>query len=84
MRSKYAWQHLAVWKLGFSTDLMSCVCPPRRLASCRLLAEELEAFHGVMDLGGIDPDIPNLLPISENAADLDGVAVNHADDLDYG
>jgi len=37
-----------------------------------------------MNLGGIDTDIPNLLPISENAADLDGVAVDDADDLDGG
>jgi len=35
-----------------------------------------------MDLGGVDPDIPDHHPISEHAADLNGVAVDDADDLD--
>lgn len=38
----------------------------------------------VVDFGGIDPDIANLLPISENATNLDGIAVNDPDDLDCG
>ena len=38
----------------------------------------------MMDFGGIDPDIPNRLPISENVPDLDGVALDDPDDLDGG
>ncbi len=38
----------------------------------------------MMDFGGIDADVANLLPISENAAYLDSVTVNDPDDLDYG
>jgi len=38
----------------------------------------------MMSLGGIDPDIPNRHAIPENTADLDGVAVDDTDDLDYG
>jgi len=37
-----------------------------------------------MGLGGIDTDITDLHPISENTAGLDGVAVDHPDDLDGG
>ena len=35
-------------------------------------------------LRGIDADVANLLSLSGDTADLDGVAVDDADDLDYG
>jgi hypothetical protein len=38
----------------------------------------------MMDLGGIDPDIPDRHTVSDNAADLDGVAVDDPDDVDGG
>jgi hypothetical protein len=38
----------------------------------------------MMGLRGIDPDIANCHAVSENAAYLDGVAVNHPNHLDYG
>ncbi len=43
-----------------------------------------EPPHWVMSLGGINTDIADLHSISENAANFDGVAVDHPDDLDFG
>jgi hypothetical protein len=35
-----------------------------------------------MDFGGVHANVSNCHPVSENTADLDGVAVDDADDLD--
>ena len=41
-------------------------------------------FHGMMNLGGVHANVSNCHAVSKNAADLDGVAVNHPNYLDYG
>ena len=56
----------------------------RLLEDGRLHAEVFDPFHGMMSLGGIDAGISNRHLIPEHAADPDGIAVNHPDDLDGG
>jgi len=49
-----------------------------------LLTIGLHPFGGVVGLRGVDPDVPDTLPLASNAADFDGVAVDDTNDPDQG